>query len=350
METKFKNNQTHLAPGLSLRAATWGDLEAVAQLIYAVCAADGDTAVAVTPEELRHEWETPGFEPERDAFVVETPDGRTVGYEETTNEHEHVKLRADGYVHPDFKARGIGTALLRVAEKRAREHLSLAAPGTGVVLHSMMDNRDPAGHELHRNEGYRPLRYHWRMEIVLDGPPAEAKLPPGIELRPFIKGVHDVAVWQAQNGAWRDHWGSHDVTLEEWQRSRFDDPEYDPTLWAIAWDGDQVAGLSLNRYRMGIGWIRTLGVRRAWRKRGLGEALLRHSFAEFYKRGTTTIGLGVDAQNPTGATRLYQKAGMYTASEFVTYEKELRPGREPEEQPQEKNEHTAARTTGDISS
>ena len=78
----------------------------------------------------------------------------------------------------------------------------------------------------------------------------------------------------------------------------------------------------------GIGWIRTLGVRPPWRKRGLGEALLLHSFGEFYKRGTKTIGLGVDAQNPTGATRLYQKVGMVAVSEFVTYEKGLRSGRE----------------------
>jgi ribosomal protein S18 acetylase RimI-like enzyme len=170
------------------------------------------------------------------------------------------------------------------------------------------------------------------MEIVLDGPPAEPKLPEGIELRPFIKGEHDVAVWQAQNEAWRDHWGSHDVTLEEWKRSRFDDPEFDPTLWQIAWNGDEVAGFSLNRYRMGNGWIRTLGVRRAWRKRGLGQAILLQSFAEFYRRGTKTIGLGVDAENPTGATRLYQRVGMYAASEYVTYEKELRPGRNVDEE------------------
>jgi ribosomal protein S18 acetylase RimI-like enzyme len=64
----------------------------------------------------------------------------------------------------------------------------------------------------------------------------------------------------------------------------------------------------------------------------LGEALLLYSFNEFYKRGTTTIGLGVDAQNPTGATRLYKKAGMYVASEAVVYEKELRAGRNVDEE------------------
>ncbi len=332
MNTKYSTDEMTLAPDLKLRPTKWSDLEAVAQLIYDVCAADGDTTVAVTPEELKHEWQTPGFDLERDAFLVETADGRIAGYEEFYNEYEHVKLRTDGYVHPDFKGRGIGTALLRIVERRARLEIALARPDVRVWLHSMIDNRDPSSHELHRNEGYRPLRYHWRMEIVLDGPPREARFPVGIELRPFVRGEHDLAVWQAQNEAWRDHWGSHDVTLEEWRRGRFDDPEYDPTLWQIAWDGNEVAGFSLNRFRMGIGWIRTLGVRRRWRKRGLGEALLLQSFGEFYRRGTRTIGLGVDAQNPTGATRLYQKVGMYTASEYVTYEKELRPGRDIDDQ------------------
>lgn len=332
MNTNLKADEAMLDPSLKLRPVQWSDLEAVTQLIYDVCAADGDTAVAVTADELKHEWETPGFDLAQDAFVVQTSDGRIVGFEEFNNGHEHAILHTDGYVHPDFKGRGIGTTLLRMIEQRACQEMKLAAADVRVVLHSLTDVHDLVGLELYRNEGYQPLRYHWRMEIVLNEPPAEPKFPAGIELRPFIKGEHDVPVWQAQNEAFRDHWGSHEVTLDEWRHSRFGDPEFDPTLWAIAWDGDEVAGFSLNRYRMGNGWIRTLGVRRPWRKRGLGEAILLHSFSEFYKRGKTTIGLGVDAQNPTGATRLYQKVGMYAASEFVTYEKELRPGRNVDEE------------------
>jgi mycothiol synthase len=321
-----------LSPDLVLRSVKWSDLEAVAQLIYDVCAADGDAIVAVTAEELKHEWETPGFDLERDAFLVETEDGRVVGFEEFNNLHEHTILQTDGYVHPDFKGRGIGTALLRIVEQRARDEIALADPEVRVSLESGIDNRDQASHDLHRNEGYQPIRYHWRMERVLKEPPAAPKFPAEIELRPFIQGEHDVPVWQAQNEAFHDHWGSHEVTLDDWRHNRFGDPEFDPTLWAIAWDGEEVAGFSINRYRMGIGWIRTLGVRRPWRKRGLGEALLLHSFGEFYKRGKQTIGLGVDAQNSTGATRLYQKVGMYVASEFVTYQKELRPGRNLDEE------------------
>ncbi len=325
-------NETHLAPSLSLRAVQWADLNAVAQLIYDVCEADGDTTVAVTPEELAHEWQNPDFKLETDAFLIETKDGRVVGFEEFGNERDHYQLHADGYVHPDFKGLGVGTSLLRAVEGRAREEIKFAEADVRVFLRSSLDSKDEQGLSLHRNEGYAPIRYHWRMEIKLDAAPAAVVWPQGIELRPFIQTEYSVAVWQAQNEAFRDHWGSRDTTLEEWIHSRIDDPEYNPELWMVAWDGNEVAGFSINRYRMGIGWIRSLGVRRPWRKKGLGLALLQHSFGEFHKRGMNTIGLGVDASNPTGATRLYQRAGMYVASEFVTYEKELRAGRGVEEE------------------
>jgi ribosomal protein S18 acetylase RimI-like enzyme len=71
-----------------------------------------------------------------------------------------------------------------------------------------------------------------------------------------------------------------------------------------------------------------LGVRRAWRKRGVGLALLQHSFGEFYKRGTRKVGLGVDAQNLTGALKLYEKAGMHVHTAFDLFEKTVRSGRE----------------------
>jgi mycothiol synthase len=320
-------NETHLDSTLSLRITQWADLNAVAKLIYDVCEADGDVTVAVTSEELMNEWKSEGFNVERDAFLVETKDGHVVGFEQFDNERDHYKLHADGYVHPEFKGLGVGTSLLRAVEVRAREEIKLAEPDLRVFIRSSIDNKDEEGHNLHKTEGYFSIRYHWRMEIKLQEVPSASIFPEGIELRPFIREEHARAVWQADNEAFRDHWGSHDVTFENWEQRKFSRAEFDPTLWMIAWDGDQIAGYSQNRFRMGIGWIGTLGVRRPWRKKGLGLALLQHSFGEFYKRGMTTIGLGVDASNPTGATRLYQRAGMYVASEFATYEKELRAGR-----------------------
>lgn len=320
-----------LPPNFTLRQARWDDLEQVAQLILDVCTADGDPTVAVPPSELKLEWKTPGFNLTTDAWVVTNPQGKIVGYEEFINKHAHADLQGDGYVHPDFGGLGIGTALLRALEERARAEMALAEPDLRVSIINGMSISDKTGCELHEHEGYKPIRYSWRMEIDLIAPPPAAQLPPGIELRPFIHGIHDRKVFEAEDESFRDHWGHTPLVYENWAHRKFGRESFDPALWFIAWQGDEIAGFSQCRYRSGMGWVGTLGVRRPWRKHGLGLALLLHSFGEFYKRGMMKIGLGVDAQNPTGATRLYQKAGMYVASEYVLYEKELRPGRTLEE-------------------
>lgn len=317
---------TTLAPGLTLRLARWADISAVAKLTYDVAEMEGDSLFVLTAEELANEWKSAGFSVERDVFVVETRDGRLVGSEEFYNESGHCQLKVDGCVHPEFRGQGIGSSLLEKIAARAQAELSLAAPGERVSIRSMINNKDDAGHTLLRNNAYSPVRYFWRMEIKLQEAPARVPFPAGIELRPFVKDEHAAAIWQADNEAFRDHWGSHDRTFEEWATAIFGNPNFDPSLWMVAWDGDEVAGFSQNRFRKGIGWVGTIAVRRPWRQKGLGFALLRRTFGEFYIRGTPTISLGVDSANLTGATRLYERAGMHVAGEFALYEKELRPG------------------------
>jgi mycothiol synthase len=325
MDTQTSSNETHLDPSLALRFARRDDVNAVAQLSYVICEVKGDTSVAFTPEDLANEWEYDGFHPEQDAFVVETHDSCVVGFAALFNVKEHYDLSGDVYVHPQFKGLGIERTLLHALEIRAGEHVRLAAPGLRVFIR-ITDHKDDAGEALLKRENYVPVRHQWRMEIELDAAPPTPILPVGVEFRPFIKDEHAAVVWQARNEAFRENWGSHQLTFEEFSYYTFDDAGYDPTLWVVIWDGNEVAGFSINQYRMDIGWIHMLGVRPAWRTKGLGLALLVHSFGDFYKRGTKTIGLGVDASNVTGATRLYQKAGMRTVSEFVTFEKELRAG------------------------
>jgi mycothiol synthase len=334
MNIKTKTIETILDTGLSLRPAQWADVKPVAQLILDVCTADGDPTVAVTPDELEREWKSPGFDLEKNAWVVETDEGRIVGYEEFNDRHAHASLMGDGYVHPEYMGRGIGTAMLRVLEARAREEIKLAEPDLRVFIRNGMSIGDTVSRQMHETEGYCPIRFSWRMEITLDGPPPAVVWPEGTELRPFVMEQHNRPVFEAHEEAFSDHWGHTPGTFERWQHHMTSRADFDPSLWFIAWDGRsaQIAGYCLCRYRMGIGWVGTLGVRRAWRKRGLGEALLLHSFAELYNRGKKTIGLGVDAENPTGATRLYEKAGMHVAAEYVIYEKELRAGRDIDEE------------------
>ncbi|MEW5938063.1 MAG: GNAT family N-acetyltransferase [Chloroflexota bacterium] len=318
-----------LPPGFTLRPALWSDLEAVRRLIYDVCAPDGDAVIVPSPEELRVEWQSPGFTLERDAWVVAAPDGRVVGFEEFNNRQAHASLDGDGYVHPDFLGKGIGTSLLRALEARARQEMTLAEPDLRVFLRNgmSMSNADAVARQMHENEGYKPVRYHWRMEINLTEPPPAPAWPGEVELRAFRADPDSRSVYEAEQEAFQDGWSPQVVPFEAWQFRKQGRADFDPSLWFVAWDGDQVAGFNQCRYRNDIGWVGTLGVRRPWRKRGLGLALLTHAFGEFYRRGKTVVGLGVDASNPTGATRLYKKAGMGVAGEYVIYEKELRPGR-----------------------
>lgn len=322
---------TLLDLNLKLRNTTWADVNAVADLIYAVCEADGDVTVASSASDLEHEWRSNKFNPETDSHVIETPDGRVIAYGEFYNHQAHADLGGDLYVHPDFKGRGLLKPMLEWIEARSREDMKLAEPDLRVFIRSTMDGKDEESKQAHDAEGYTPVRFTWRMEITLTEAPPVVVFPAGVELRPFDKEAHARLVLDAENEAFSEHWGSHVSTFEEWSHRKLEKAEFDPTLWLVAWDGDQIAGFSQNRFRMGIGWVGTLGVRKQWRKSGLGLALLQHSFSEFYNRGMKTIGLGVDASNKTGATRLYQRAGMHIASEFVTYEKEIRPGRSLED-------------------
>jgi ribosomal protein S18 acetylase RimI-like enzyme len=136
-------------------------------------------------------------------------------------------------------------------------------------------------------------------------------------------------VYEAMEEAFADHWGFVSFPYDEWRAWMLDREEADPTLWRLVWEGDEVAAAALNSVKEGEGWVNVLGVRRPWRRRGLGLALLHESFGEFRRRGLAKAMLGVDSENPTGATRLYERAGMRVERIADTFEKVLREGADP---------------------
>lgn len=312
--------------GFILRPAQPGDAQGIVDLI---CAADlfYDGESDFTLEDLLNGWEDPDFVLDQDAWVViEQNSGRVVGYEELSNRFQHARLDGDGYVHPDTRGLGIGTALLRRMEQRAAEHIPLAPPELQVSLRNGVTLRDPASLELHTNEGYRPLRYFWGMRIDQQAPPPQPEWPDELELRLFLPGEQAYAVYEALEDAFSDHWGFIPEDYASWRRRHVDAEDFDPSLVFVCWSGEEIAGIAFCRRKPDFGWVRHLGVRRAWRRRGLGLALLHHAFGAFYRRGIPSVGLGVDSQNPTGATRLYERAGMYIKNQYAAYEKILRPG------------------------
>jgi ribosomal protein S18 acetylase RimI-like enzyme len=219
------------------------------------------------------------------------------------------------------------------AEDRARVALERAPADARIVLEAGTTSTHLPTTELLGERGFVAVRHSLSMARELDDRLPAPVWPAGITVRTMRPG-DELAVYRAENEAFRDHWGHIEAPEAEgypiWRHRALEDPAHDPSLWFLALDGDQIAGMALcDAFQIGdpdMGWVNTLGVRRPWRRQGLAEALLYHSFAELRRRGRTRVGLGVDASSLTGATRLYEKAGMHAIRDFVHFEKELRAG------------------------
>ena len=286
---------------------------------------------------IRTEWVSPNFNPAEDIRLIFAPDGEMVGYVEVwTTVKPPVHPWMWGRVDPRYEGLGLGTYLLTWAEGRAMKALNEIPSNLRFAPRVGTYRQADRVKELFLNLGYQHIRSSYQMRINMDTPPAEPQWAPGITLRTYNPETDLEAVYRAVDESFRDHFGHVDAPYEEglkrFQHFMTGYDGFDPTLWFLAMDGEEIAGISLCRDRAfdnpEVGWVSTLGVRRPWRKRGIGLALLRHSFCELYRRGKRMAGLGVDAQNLTGALRLYENAGMHAHQVFDQFEKEIRPGEE----------------------
>ena len=293
---------------MSVRRPTPADAEAVAELCAAYDASFG-APPDVTADDLRQEWREVDLE--QDAWLFEL-DGRVAAFGCLYGPPE--RLSADGYVHPDFRDRGLGTEILRLAEERAR--------GRGVgELGSATLHADTAGRALFEANGYAFRRAFLRMGIELEDDVPEPRVPDGLVLEPF-RPEDERAVHAALQEAFAEHWGNVPETFEHWRARRVEGQ--DTSLWLVVRDGVEIAAAAVNQpQRFGGGWVAALGTREAWRRRGLAEALLLASFRAFRERGETLVQLGVDSENPTGAVQLYERAGMRQVWRADVYRKHL---------------------------
>lgn len=311
-----------LAPGYTYRPPTEDDIPAIIALMNAFDTFFAGQSDDYTPDDIRDDWNRLNLQ--TDAWIFLAPDGSVAGYGTETN-MGYGKLQIDGYTHPDHRGQGIGAAIIALGEARAETQIDQQPEGARVMVYESVLVEDTAAHTLLQARGYTLARTHWRMGIEMDAPPPEPVWPAGITLRTAIPDKDERVIFDTIEEAFQDHWGHTPRDYDEWV-SRTSRPDFDPSLWFLALAGDEIAGVSLNRMRPTGGWVGTLAVRRPWRRCGLGLALLYQSFGEFYRRGVTSVGLGVDAQSLTGATRLYERAGMHPTMRIATFARELRFG------------------------
>jgi mycothiol synthase len=300
-----------LPDGLTVRRGRGDEIDAVtATLVAEEVAVRGASGWGAT--DTADWWR--GLELRGEAWVAEADGGAIAGCLGLFTRGDEF----DGWisVHPDFGGRGLGGRLIEHAERRSKD-----LGGKILKLGSFAENLD--AQRLLARAGYHPVRRFYRMQIDLDRPPPEPGWPTGVTCATF-----DVAEARALHAAVQDafaeNWDSRPLPFEEWKALRIDAPDFDPMLWLVARDGGEIAGFARCEHkRWGMGWIAALGVRKPWRRRGLGLALLLRAFGEFYERGEPRVGLGVDSENQTGATRLYERAGMSVIAEDVVWQKEL---------------------------
>lgn len=325
-------------PGLVIRPyAGEADLPDVVRIRNAEWEADGVREHS-TVADLQAWWghASEQFDAARDVSIVEI-EGRPVAVTQldwidaTDGVREY---RARCWIEPAVRGRGIGSMLIARNEAIRREMAAGHDTDRPKLLGMNSAEGSPAATALARRFGYEPARWFADMErSLLDALPEVPALPEGLEVRPVSAGDAR-AVWEADQDAFRDHWGGWDASEASFRRW-VESPEFQPELMIVARDGDEIAGAVLNTVfpeeneALGVrrGWLDSVFTRRPWRRRGLARALIVRSLHLLREQGLETAVLGVDADNPSGAFGLYESAGFHATERFIAWRKPMEENR-----------------------
>jgi mycothiol synthase len=308
-----------------------GDYAALATLMGRAAAADA-VPWRPTPANIRQEHESSPerMDPAADVIVAEI-DGRIVGEAEVDRVVREgvVVYHINGHIDPDVRRRGIGRALLGANIDRARSRARLEPDGQPLELGGFAEASEVGHGALLETNGFDRIRWFFLMRRDLAEPVPAAPLPTGLELRPVETGHHR-AIFDAEEEAFRDHWGHREKSESDFELT-YAREEFDPALWVVAWDGDDIAGVVQNwiwateNAEMGVarGWLEHISVRRPWRRRGLARAITAESLRRLRDAGMTDAMLGVDSENATGALGLYEALGFSVYSRSSAYRRAL---------------------------
>ena len=299
-------------PDVRLRAPTPDDASAIAAYLNQHSRAlFGETDL--NAEEVREWFRIPSV-----WIRLAERDGDVLGYVDVVKDAERPRWNID--------ARTLDAGVADVALAAAEEH-ARSGVRAGDVLRGYAPSTDETLAAAYRRAGYGIVRHSFQMRIELPVEIEAPSWPAGISVRTYDAGADEARMYEATMESFADHWDFHRTPIDEWRRYSVERENFDASLWWLAEDGAEVAGVCQNWWHFSgdktFGWIGTLGVRGAWRRRGLARALLLHSFADFKRRGAARVGLGVDAENTTGAVRLYEGVGMHAVRRSDTWEKSL---------------------------
>ncbi|HLY27926.1 MAG TPA: GNAT family N-acetyltransferase [Aggregatilineales bacterium] len=318
-----------------IRAASLDDVAGIHSLIVAELRADYADPVLPSLEDTHARLQGPALDLKTDTWLVIAPNGDCAAYAEVANRLEQepwLRLRAMPLVvvSPDYHGHGMGTYLLDLTEQWALSRMAAAPAEAQVTMWTRVSARNESARHVLEGAGYTLTRTFQTMQIDLsEAEDLQLELPdvPGIEIRAFRPGLDEQLAYEADEEAFVDEWGKTPRTFEVWARRLGMHDQFDASLWFLAWDeqAGEVAGAAFCEALPGHGWIHHVGVRRPWRRQGIGTALTLRCLSEFYRRGQYLVRLNVDADSLTGANILYEQLGLAPVEAYHFYEKEIRP-------------------------
>jgi len=320
------------------RPLTLGDAQAFVDTLKAI-SADTGTNRSYQPDFIQSQWEEPDFDITQSSYGIFDSNSRLAGFVVIwDNSETPSRPWIEWGVHPEYLDFDLSPQLLSWADKTTQRIIDRCPPDARLSLHTgAIKGYAPAENAL-TQAGYNPFRVSYDMQINMETQPTVPSPPDGFRIRTY-NGDDDLEAFvHAFRDSFSDHFGyieePFEKDYEEFKHWFATDTQFDPELFAFVVDTktDEIAGYSLGlKQEHGnpkVGFIDLVGVRRAYRRRGLAKLLLLHSFNEYWKRGKKSVTLGVDGDSLTNAVSLYEGVGMFIKFQYVRYEKLIRDGEE----------------------